>query len=154
MLSPFQILCCTTTQLNPTALSPVTNPLNISIVQASLSDSEDPDQHYALGLALQSLRSENIQIIVSGMAVNNLQDLRLTLATSQTMEYTNTFDRPLCSAVRSAPTSLQRCMADVPRRPDAMKAHPAFDDILPIFIELERRARIMVRGSGPCTKAV
>ncbi|OJD23276.1 hypothetical protein ACJ73_05371 [Blastomyces percursus] len=57
---------------------PDQNPLNVPIVQVSLFKTEDPIQHYRLGQAVAKLREENIQIIVSGMAVHNLRDLRFT----------------------------------------------------------------------------
>ena len=59
------------------AFDPETNPLfpEIPIVQVSLFDSDDPDQHYRLGKAVEALRDEGVQIIVSGMAVHNLKDM-------------------------------------------------------------------------------
>ena len=53
------------------------NPLNIPIVQVSLYRNEDPDQHYRIGQALESLRDEGVLIIGAGMAVHNLRDFRL-----------------------------------------------------------------------------
>lgn len=47
------------------------------IVQVSLFDSEDVDQHYRVGQALESLRDEGILIIGAGMAVHNLHDFRV-----------------------------------------------------------------------------
>lgn len=55
------------------------------IVQLSLLDNEDPDQHYQLGQALEDLRDEGILIIGAGMAVHNTRDYRRTLATGDTM---------------------------------------------------------------------
>lgn len=52
---------------------PEDNPLNVPVVQVSLFNSENADQHYALGSALQKLRSEGVVIIGSGMAVHNLR---------------------------------------------------------------------------------
>ena len=54
---------------------PDTNPANVPIVQVSLFDTDDADQHYRLGQAIQSLREENIQLVCSGMAVHNLRDM-------------------------------------------------------------------------------
>ena len=54
---------------------PKEDPLNVPIVQVSIFDSEDPDQHYRLGQAISSLRDEGVQIIVSGQAVHNLRDM-------------------------------------------------------------------------------
>ena len=68
---------CTLTCLL-TAFDPKKNPLNVPIVQVSLYGSEDPDRHYRLGQALQSLRDEGILIVTAGMAVHNLRDFRAT----------------------------------------------------------------------------
>jgi len=66
------------------AFDPKKNPLNIPIVQVSLYDNEDPDRHYRIGQALESLRDQGVLIIVAGMAVHNLRDFRSTLGTSET----------------------------------------------------------------------
>lgn len=54
------------------------NTLTVPLVQISLFSSEDPHQHYNLGRAVAKLRSQNIAIIVSGMAVHNFRDFRFT----------------------------------------------------------------------------
>ena len=54
-------------------------------MQVSLYDNEDPDQHYRMGQALESLRDEGILIIAAGMAVHNLRDYRATRASGETM---------------------------------------------------------------------
>jgi aromatic ring-opening dioxygenase catalytic subunit (LigB family) len=59
--------------------------LNVPIVQVSLYNNEDPDQHYRVGQALESLRDEGILIIAAGMAVHNLHDFRTKMATGETM---------------------------------------------------------------------
>ena len=68
-----------------TAFDPKKNPLNVPIVQVSLYDNDDPDQHYRIRQALESLRDQGILIIAAGMAVHNLRDFRSTLATGETM---------------------------------------------------------------------
>ena len=113
------------------AFDPEQNPLNVPIVQASLFSSEDPHQHYNLGRAVADLRLQNIAIIVSGMAVHNLRDFRLT---SQPMPYTSTFDEALKDAVTSHPAEREHRMASLLRRPDARRAHPTFEHLLPIFV--------------------
>jgi 4,5-DOPA dioxygenase extradiol len=50
----------------------------VPVVQVSLYGNEDPNMHFKLGEAVASLRDENILILVSGMAVHNLRDLRFT----------------------------------------------------------------------------
>lgn len=61
------------------------NPLNVPIVQVSLFGNEDPDQHYRMGQALESLRDEGVLIIGAGMAVHNLYDFRAIYGTNAVM---------------------------------------------------------------------
>lgn len=122
-------------QLTKLAFPEDTNPLNVPIVQVSLFDSEDPDQHYNLGKAVQALRSEENQVVVSGMAVHNLGGLKALLTGDATPEpYTASFDSALKEAATSNPKERQTRMAALLKRPDARQAHPTFDHLLPIFI--------------------
>lgn len=114
------------------AFDPEENPLNVPIVQVSLFSSEDPHQHYNLGRAVANLRSQDIAIIVSGMAVHNLRDFRF--GTSRPMSYTSSFDEALKDAATSLPAEREQKMANLLRRPDARQAHPTFDHLLPIFV--------------------
>ncbi|KAF6219557.1 hypothetical protein HO133_004026 [Letharia lupina] len=116
------------------AFDPEENPLNAPLVQVSLFSSEDPYQHYNLGRAVASLRSRDIAIIVSGMAVHNLRDFRFTAGTSRPMPYTISFDEALKDAVTSLPAEREQKMANLLTRPDARQAHPTFDHLLPIFV--------------------
>ena len=116
------------------AFDPEENPLNVPLVQVSLFSSEDPHQHYNVGRAVANLRSQNIAIIVSGMAVHNLRDFRLTRGNSRPMPYTSSFGEALKDAVTSVPAEREQKMADLLRRPDARQAHPTFDHLLPIFV--------------------
>ncbi|KAF9887958.1 hypothetical protein FE257_009480 [Aspergillus nanangensis] len=116
------------------AFDPESNPLNVPIVQVSLFNSEDPVQHYKLGQAVSALRDENILIIVSGMAVHNLRDLRFTRGDPKPMPYTVSFDEALKEAVTTAPADREKAMADLLKRPDARQAHPSFEHLLPIHI--------------------
>jgi aromatic ring-opening dioxygenase catalytic subunit (LigB family) len=103
-------------------------------VQVSLFNTEDPDQHYRLGQAVARLRQENILIIVSGMAVHNLRDLRFTFGNSKPMPYAVSFDEALKEAVTTAPDERQKAMTELLKRPDARQAHPSFEHLLPIHI--------------------
>ncbi|KAG5296993.1 dioxygenase [Histoplasma ohiense] len=116
------------------AFDPDHNPLNVPIVQVSLFKTEDPIQHYRLGQAIAKLREENIQIIVSGMAVHNLRDLRFTFGDSTPMPYTASFDEALRDAVTTPPAQREKALADLLKRGDARQAHPTFDHLLPIHV--------------------
>ncbi|KAL2844968.1 Extradiol ring-cleavage dioxygenase, class III enzyme, subunit B [Aspergillus pseudoustus] len=116
------------------AFEPETNPLNIPVVQVSLFNSEDPMQHYRLGQAVQKLREENILIIVSGMAVHNLRDLRFTFGNPRPMPYTVSFDEALKDAVTTTPGERAEALTELLKRADARQAHPTFEHLLPIHI--------------------
>ncbi|KAK2800810.1 hypothetical protein FQN49_008922 [Arthroderma sp. PD_2] len=116
------------------AFEPEENPLDVPIVQVSLFDSEDPDQHYRLGQAVSQLRDENIQIIVSGMAVHNLRDMRFTPGDPGPLPYTVSFDEALKDAVMAPAPERQKAMADLLLRRDARPAHPTFEHLLPIHV--------------------
>jgi 4,5-DOPA dioxygenase extradiol len=81
------------------AFNPESNPLNVPLVQVSLFDSDDADQHYRLGEAMQGLREEGILVIVSGMAVHNLRDMWKAMQRPAPMSYSVSFDAALKEAV-------------------------------------------------------
>lgn len=117
------------------AFHPEENPLNVPVVQVSLYGTEDPIQHYKLGQAISALREENILIIVSGMAVHNLRDLRFAFGgDTRPMPYCTSFDEALKDAVTQPPAEREKAMAELLKRPDARKAHPNFDHLIPIHI--------------------
>lgn len=116
------------------AFDPERNPLNVPIVQVSLFDSDDADQHYKLGQAVEGLRDEGVQIIVSGMAVHNLRDFGLSMGRPTPMPYAFTFDNALKEAAEQTPESRQAAMAALLTRSDARRAHPSFEHLLPIHI--------------------
>ncbi|KAJ5263350.1 hypothetical protein N7478_010955 [Penicillium angulare] len=116
------------------AFEPDENPLNVPVVQVSLFDTEDPVQHYRLGEAVSRLRDENILIIVSGMAVHNLRDLRYTFGKPQPLPYAVSFDEALKEAVTTSPAEREKALKDLLKRPDARQAHPTFDHLLPIHV--------------------
>lgn len=114
--------------------NPSTNPLGVPVVQVSLFGSEDPDQHYKLGEAIASLREEGVVVIGSGMAVHNLRDMWKAMQSPMPMPYTVSFDAALKDAVEAKPEQRQRAMEELVQRPDARKAHPSFDHLLPVHV--------------------
>ncbi|KAJ5557074.1 hypothetical protein N7494_000989 [Penicillium frequentans] len=116
------------------AFEPDSNALNVPIVQVSLFDTEDPNQHYRLGQAVARLREENILIVVSGMAVHNLRDMRFTFGKPQPLPYAVSFDEALKDAATTKPEEREAAMADLLKRPDARQAHPSFEHLLPIHV--------------------
>ncbi|KAI0378124.1 putative aromatic ring-opening dioxygenase LigB subunit [Hypomontagnella monticulosa] len=116
------------------AFDPKNNPLGVPIIQVSLYNNEDPERHYNLGQALESLRDEGILIIGAGMAVHNLHDFRAIRGTGKVMPYVISFDEALKEAATSAPEERQAQMSALMGREDAKRAHPTREHILPIHI--------------------
>ena len=67
-------------------------------------------------------------------AVHNLRDLRLFLSSSTPLPYTVSFDEALKTAVEDDPACREESMAGLLRRPDARKAHPTFEHLMPIYV--------------------
>jgi 4,5-DOPA dioxygenase extradiol len=113
----------------------------VPLVQVSLFDVErgatraDAEKHIKLGRAVEKLREEGVLIIVSGMAVHNLRDMAFG-GLGKVMPYTETFDEALKEAVEGHGTGEERdnAMAELLSRPDARKAHPTFEHLLPIHV--------------------
>jgi 4,5-DOPA dioxygenase extradiol len=99
------------------AFNPESNPLNVPLVQVSLFDSDDADQHYRLGEAMQGLREEGIVVIVSGMAVHNLRDMWQAMQRPAPMPYSLSFDAALKEAVEQ-----KVCVSAFPQNSMMMKA--------------------------------
>ncbi|OKL62001.1 hypothetical protein UA08_02914 [Talaromyces atroroseus] len=118
------------------AFDPKKNPLNVPIVQVSLLNGEDVDQHYRMGQALEKLRDEGILIIGAGMAVHNLLDFRAMRMSggSKLMPYTLSFDEALKEAATAKPAERQAKLSALIKRHDARKAHPTLEHLLPIYV--------------------
>ena len=119
------------------AFDPKTNPLNVPIVQVSLFDSESGTAHVGLGKAVARLREEGVLIIASGMAVHNLREFgfgRHGPGIEKPLPYTKSFDEALRAAVEKHPDRRDEELVKLLERPDARRAHPTFDHLLPIFV--------------------
>lgn len=73
-------------------------------------------------------------IIVSGMAVHNLRDLRFSFGDPKPLPYAASFDEALKEAVTTSPEERQKALEELVKRADARKAHPTFDHLLPIHV--------------------
>lgn len=125
------------------------------IVQVSLYDSEDAGQHLDLGRVVARLRDENILIVVSGMAVHNLRDMRFTVTDQNPLPYSVSFDEALREAVESQPGSERdQKMKALVKRHDVRRAHPTLEHLLPVHIgagaaasDRGKRLWTMIEGS-------
>jgi len=117
-----------------TAFPADANPLTVPVVQVSLYDNEDPNKHFELGKALAPLRDEAILILGSGMSVHNLREMH-SMSFEHKAPYAVAFDEAVKEAVTGfTGKGRQERMAALLKRPDARKAHPGFDHLLPIYV--------------------
>ena len=93
-------------------------------MQVSQFKSQDVDQHYRLGQAVQALRDENILVIGAGMSVHNLRDYHFGFNATEPLPYVASFDNALKTAMEAPPSERQAKLAEVAKRPDAHQAHP------------------------------
>lgn len=114
------------------AFAPDSNPLNVPLVQVSLLSSEDPHRHYALGRAVSALRDEGVVIIGAGMSVHNLREM--AWGQVKPKPWAVSFDEALRDAVTVDPKEREEFMAQVVRRPDARRAHPSMDHLMPVYV--------------------
>lgn len=116
------------------AFDPAKNPLRVPLAQVSLFGNENPQLHYKLGQALETLRDKGVLIIGSGMAVHNLRDFRRTLGMTGAMPYAQSFDHALKQAAELPAADREKAMAMLLARSDARQAHPSFEHLLPVYI--------------------
>lgn len=105
---------------------------DVPVVQVALPVGWGPQQVYALGAALQSLRASGVLVVGSGSMTHNLGEF--FGAQTQTAPYVAEFSRWVESAVlRGERTALfnYRELA-----PHAVRAHPSDDHFLPLFFAL------------------
>ena len=114
------------------------NPVGVPIVQVSLfEDDKDAEAHIRLGRAVEKLRDEGVLLIMSGMAVHNLRDFMMSMQGfgRGSYSYAVAFDDALKEAVETSPGEKRdENMVGLLKRPDARKAHPTFEHLLPAHI--------------------
>lgn len=111
-------------------LKPIYPEADVPVVQVSLRENMNPQEHFAMGQALAPLRDQGILILGSGQSFHNLR-LRGPEATSTSV----TFDRWLRSALNepSAKTR-QAALVNWESAPAARIAHPHEDHFIPLLV--------------------
>ncbi|NMO21309.1 DODA-type extradiol aromatic ring-opening family dioxygenase, partial [Pyxidicoccus fallax] len=102
---------------------------DIPVVQLSLKNNLDPEEHLAIGRALAPLRKEGVLIVGSGLSYHNLRNIPDRTGASEV------FDRWLTEAVTDAdPASRARKLIRWIEAPAARAAHPREDHLLPLMV--------------------
>lgn len=109
---------------------------DIPVIQLSIDAGLAPQQHYAMGRALASLRDEGILILGSGNIVHNLFDAmqQSRLHSAITPDWARRFDEAVKQALLKH--DVEALLALYPDSSDARQAHPAPDHWWPLLYTL------------------
>lgn len=105
---------------------------NIPVVQISLHNALDPEQHLEVGRALETLRDQDVLIIGSGMSFHNMR----AYGNPQFGPISDAFDDWLTQAVESSAQERHRLLANWEQAPGARQCHPprAEEHLLPLMV--------------------
>jgi aromatic ring-opening dioxygenase catalytic subunit (LigB family) len=105
----------------------------LPVAQLSLVAGLDPATHLAVGRALESLRSEGVLIIASGMSYHNMRGFMS--GNPAVAEASKRFDDWLAQAVAIAdPEKRNETLAAWEKAPSARDCHPRSEHLLPLFV--------------------
>ncbi|KAG8989681.1 hypothetical protein FRB94_004154 [Tulasnella sp. JGI-2019a] len=107
--------------------------LNIPVMQVSIDGSLNPERNWALGKALDELRSQGILILSGGLTIHTFRDMSAwseKTASAQVRE----FHSAIIEAVRSPPDSLKSELCKLIGLPGFREAHPREEHFVPIYV--------------------
>ena len=115
---------------------------DIPLLQVSLKQGYDPQEHLALGRALAPLRDEGVLIVGSGLSYHNLR-----LFGAGAKEPSAAFDAWLDAALMSDPAHRTAELISWEKAPSARICHPEADHLVPLMAavgaaETEKATRI------------
>lgn len=102
---------------------------DVPVLQLSLKQGYDPEEHLALGRAIAPLRSEGILIVGSGLSYHNLRRFG-----PAAREPSAAFDAWLDEAMSSPPARRTRMLIDWETAPAARECHPQEDHLVPLMV--------------------
>jgi 4,5-DOPA dioxygenase extradiol len=106
---------------------------DVPVFQLSVQPQKNPAHHLRVGAALSALMDENVLIIGSGSLTHNLRDLAPPDSTAAPA-YVTAFQQWMHDRLQAHDSA---ALADYRRRaPDAVRAHPTDEHLLPLFVAL------------------
>ncbi len=105
---------------------------DVPVVQLSLQPELGTAHHLRLGRALAALADDEVLIIGSGHATHNLRDWMSNPRRHEPLRYAESFADWL--EERLAAHDVQALVAYRERAPDAIRAHPTEEHLLPLFV--------------------
>lgn len=106
---------------------------DVPVVQVSLDIRRKPEEHYAIGKALASLRDENVLILAAGNIVHNLPAF---FRTKQLEPWVQSFDEFVTAAAASGDDA---AVLNYANRPEAGDAASDWEHFYPVFYALGAR---------------
>lgn len=111
-------------------LTPMYPKADVPIVQLSLKSTLDPEEHFAAGQALASLRDDGILIIGSGQSYHNLANWGAGNAGNAAV-----FDGWLRrTLLRGSPQDRRAELVEWAKAPAARESHPREDHLIPLMV--------------------
>jgi aromatic ring-opening dioxygenase catalytic subunit (LigB family) len=103
---------------------------DIPTIQLSLKAGLDPEEHLAIGRALEPLRDEGVLILGSGMSYHNMRGF----GSREGQRAAASFDSWLGEAATSAPADRDRLLSQWASAPGARESHPREEHLLPLMV--------------------
>ena len=105
---------------------------NIPVIQMSLTKTLNPEEHIAIGQALESLRDEGVLIVGSGMSFHNMRGY----GDPRYGPISDIFDTWLTQSVESDPHTRNKSLAHWEDAPGARQCHPpgAEEHLIPLMV--------------------
>ena len=105
---------------------------NIPVIQMSLTKTLNPEEHIAIGQALESLRDEGILIVGSGMSFHNMRGY----GDPRYGPISDIFDTWLTQSVESDPHTRNKSLAHWEDAPGARQCHPpgVEEHLIPLMV--------------------
>lgn len=104
---------------------------DVPVVQLSIKQGYDAEEHLAAGRALRALRDEGVLVVGSGLSWHNLR-----MMGAAAREPSEAFDQWLYSALSSPPQVRSQRLRDWEAAPAARVAHPEEDHFIPLMVAL------------------
>jgi 4,5-DOPA dioxygenase extradiol len=113
----------------------------IPILQISLQQGYDPQQHFKLGQTLQTFRAEGVLIICSGGVTHNQAEFRRSYLSGSDInivtEWSQGFDAWVTERLIASPTQAQTAdIMDFPSHKFYAMAHPTIEHFLPLLVAM------------------
>ncbi|KAK4047207.1 hypothetical protein OIO90_006270 [Microbotryomycetes sp. JL221] len=128
---------------------------SVPIVQVSIDSSLDPEAEYALGAALEPLRSEGVLIVSGGLTIHTFRDFGAFSPKTASEVYTS-FEQSIVDAAAVVDASKrEKALKSLVHHPGFRSAHPREEHFVPLYIAAgacdkspETRARTIFGAHG------